>query len=73
MGFDVEGEFEWNGLLRLPRETVMDFGEDHVFWNLQRMLPLPSIVSHTVEIDDPDDLDRAEAWLSSRLAEGAWT
>ncbi|MFT4284219.1 MAG: NTP transferase domain-containing protein [Protaetiibacter sp.] len=73
MGFDLEGDLEWNGLLRLPREIVIEFGDDHVFWNLQRMLPLPSIASHTVEIDDPDDLDRAETWLTSRLEERTWT
>jgi len=75
MGFDIEGDLEWNGLIRLPRSVVLDFNDQHVFPNLLKHLPLPALLSETVEIDDPDDLDRAEVWLRGRIDEerGRWT
>lgn len=75
MGFGIPSDVEWNGLLRLPREQVLGFGDGHVFESLLNHLPIPAAEGSCVEIDHPNDLDRAAIWLSDRVDEtrSTWT
>lgn len=75
MGYEITGPLEWNGLLRLRREQVVTFGEGHVFESLRPFLPLPVVLGSCVEIDDSDDLRRANKWMKSRVSGGSknWT
>ncbi len=72
MGFGLESDLEWSGLLRFPREEVVGFGRGHVFESLLPQLPLTASMVDCVEIDEPDDLRRASKWLSERTAHGKW-
>jgi choline kinase len=75
MGFGVASDMEWNGLLRLPRDEILDFGDGHVFESLLPRLPIRVAAGDCVEIDHPRDLDRAATWLSARVDEtrSSWT
>lgn len=75
MGYEIQGPLEWNGLLRLQREHVITFGSGHVFESLLPFLPLPMVEGNTVEVDDSDDLRRANKWMESRVRRGGknWT
>lgn len=75
MGFDIESDVEWNGLLRMPRDVVLGLGDGHVFEGLLSKLPIPVLEGDTLEIDHPEDLDRAATWLAERVDEtrAQWT
>ncbi|HWL00881.1 MAG TPA: NTP transferase domain-containing protein [Microbacteriaceae bacterium] len=75
MGFDVDSPVEWNGLLRMPAEEVRAFGPGHVFESVQGHLPIRVAECDTVEVDHPQDLERASTWLAARTDESrtAWT
>lgn len=75
MDFGIESDYEWNGLLRLPRELVLGFGDGHVFQSLLPMLPIEASIGDCVEVDHPHDLDRAASWLAARVDEtgNSWT
>jgi choline kinase/2-polyprenyl-3-methyl-5-hydroxy-6-metoxy-1,4-benzoquinol methylase len=64
MGFDTVSAWEWSGLLRMPRSDVIDFGRGHVFESLVPHLPLPCVAIDCVEIDEPEDIDRAVKWVA---------
>jgi choline kinase len=74
MGFDVESSSEWSGLVRLDAEAARALGNGHVFESLLSLLPAPARSIDCVEIDEPEDLVRAEQWLARRTsAGGTWT
>jgi choline kinase len=75
MGFGIPSEMEWNGLLRMRRDEVLEFGDGHVFESLLGRLPIPVAAGECVEIDHPRDLERAAVWLASRVDEtrSSWT
>jgi choline kinase len=75
MGFEIVSDMEWNGLLRMPREEVLEFGDAHVFESLLGCLPIPVAAGDCVEVDHPRDLDRAADWLATRVDEtrSTWT
>ena len=64
-----ETEWEWTGLAKIPRAAAVGLGRGHVFIGLKPHLPLPSEIIECVEVDEVEDLDRAEAWLRHRGGE----
>jgi choline kinase len=67
MGFEIDSPLEWNGLLRMPRDVVLQLGDGHVFESLVEHLPISVLPGDTVEIDHPHDLERAAEWLTKRV------
>jgi choline kinase len=72
MDFEIDSDMEWSGLLRFPRDEVRRFGTGHVFESLLSHMPLPSREVDCVEIDEPDDLERASLWLADHTENGKW-
>lgn len=58
--------WEWCGLLNVERSVVLDLGSQHVFSGLREHLPMRWMEVDCVEIDDPQDLDRARDWLRDK-------
>lgn len=73
MGFDVDAPLEWNGLLRMRASDVEAFGTGHVFQSVVHRLPIPVRETDSVEIDYPEDLERAKDWLLSHTDGSSWT
>ncbi len=64
MGFEVESEFEWTGLVNLEKNVALTLGTKHVFSGLNAHLPISAVQINCVEIDEPEDILLAESWLS---------
>jgi SAM-dependent methyltransferase len=62
---DRATEWEWSGLVKLRHDVARGLGRGHVFHGLSGSLPIASRVVDCVEIDDLDDLERAERWVAS--------
>lgn len=60
---DWKTEWEWSGLVKLPKQHALELGTGHVFHGFLRRLPLPYIEIDCIEIDHPEDMDKAEVWL----------
>jgi choline kinase len=63
MGFEVESNFEWTGLLNIKKQAALGLGQKHVFEGLKAHLPIRAIPINCVEIDEPGDILGAESWL----------
>ena len=57
--------WEWPGLARIPADVARGLGTGHIYRGLGGALPMPSLPVDCVEIDDRDDLLRAEAWVAA--------
>jgi choline kinase len=63
MGFELESEFEWTGLVNIEKGIAVTLGSQHVFSGLNAHLPISSVQINCVEIDEPEDILIAESWL----------
>lgn len=63
---DRHTPWEWSGLAKVPRESILGFDTGHVFPGLLPSLPMRFLEVDTVEVDYPEDLETAEAWLLGR-------
>lgn len=63
LGFEVESQWEWSGLVSMGRADVLGLGRKHVFEGLLPHLPMAWIDVDCVEIDEPVDLARAQEWV----------
>jgi choline kinase len=59
---EVESEFEWSGLAKMPRAVALQLGTNHVFQGLNASLPAASVLVDCVEVDDQNDLRIATEW-----------
>jgi choline kinase len=57
---------EWTGLTKFRKETARSLGPGHVFPWLNAQLPMPWTMISSIEIDEPQDLEQAEAWLAGK-------
>ncbi len=64
MGFEIESDFEWTGLLNIDRIKALKLGSSHVFEGLKEFLPMKATLINCCEIDEPEDILAAEIWLS---------
>jgi choline kinase len=58
---------EWTGLAKLKRSDILGFNTYHVFESISKLLPIDGIRSNSIEIDEPEDLDKAHAWARNYL------
>ena len=58
-------EWEWSGLVKMRREQALSLGRTHVFHGLVKYLPMSYTVVDCVELDYPNDIDRATEWIRS--------
>jgi choline kinase len=67
-GFDVEIEsgWEWCGPVALSRNDCLNLGEKHIYQGLIAMLPILAAPVNAVEIDYPNDIARAEDWITKQ-------
>ena len=63
MGFELDSDHEWTGLLSIERSKALQFGDSHVFQGLKKFLPLKAEKIDCFEIDEPEDILNAEIWL----------
>lgn len=59
-------DWEWSELTKLPAEALAGLGDGHVYTGLVPLLPVAGLEVDCVEVDDLDDLRRAEAWVEER-------
>ncbi len=65
MGFELDSDQEWTGLLSIQRSKALLFGNSHVFQGLKQFLPLKAEKIDCFEIDEPEDISNAETWLKN--------
>ena len=65
MGFELDSDQEWTGLLSIQRSKALQFGNSHVFQGLKQFLPLKAEKIDCYEIDEPEDISNAETWLKN--------
>lgn len=63
MGFEVESDLEWTGLVNIQKEIALSLGANHVFQGLDTHLPISAVQVNCFEIDEPEDILNAESWL----------
>lgn len=63
---DDPSEWEWSGLVKMPRDVAAGLGSGTVYSGLAGALPMPAVEVDCVEIDDLGDLRAAEEWVRER-------
>ena len=62
---ETNQKFEWNGFLRIRTRLLTHLGNGHLYPRINSLLPLPGLVLETIEIDYPEDINRAEEWIKN--------
>lgn len=63
----VPTEWEWSGPLSIPKKRCMELGNGHVYEGLKNQLPIKGVPIDGIEIDYPQDIQRAEDWISGQI------
>lgn len=61
--------FEWTGLAKLKKTDILEFNTHHVFESISNLLPVDAIEANSIEVDEPQDLDKAHSWARQWLEE----
>lgn len=65
IGYEVESDYEWSGLMSLSRDKVLEFHKGHVFENLINFLPLPFEIISGHEFDTENEFRQLETWMEN--------
>jgi choline kinase len=60
---DATSIFEWSGVFKAPTNFVQEFRDRHVYDDLAQKLPIRFEEVDCIEVDTPEDLVQAEAWM----------
>ena len=63
---DAPTEWEWTGPLSISKTRCMEIGDGHVYEGLKNQLPIKGVPIDGIEIDYPQDIQRAEDWISAQ-------
>lgn len=60
-------KMEWSGLLNLPKHYLLNeqeegLGDEHVYFVIEKQLPIEAVVINCFEIDTPKDYENALIW-----------
>jgi len=56
------GDYEWSGPACLKKEHI-EYNEDHVYFQIEKYLPLPALIIDAQDIDTYDDYKNAEQFI----------
>ena len=64
---DYNTGFEWTGMAMIPAGIFHHHPDCYVFQVIEKYLPIQSQEINLIEIDTPEDLDRARDWVKSAV------
>ena len=64
--FDTETDtgWEWCGPVALSKSDCLNLGDRHIYQGLIKLLPIAAVAVDAVEIDFPNDIERAKVWIN---------